>query len=103
MSAFAKMYFRPGENELIETDITLRPVTQSAIHGYVRGADGRTLAGVLVLLFETGRDSDDLKPAGRMFTDDAGQFFFGPLTPGQLYLVTVFQNACKVRELEIVV
>ncbi len=103
MSAFAKFYFRPGENEQIETTVHLVPDSRSGIHGIVRDAGGRLLSDALVMLFETGSSPEELSLTAQMFTDDAGQFVFGPLVAGRLYLIKVFKNAIKLRELEILV
>lgn len=101
LSAFTKFYFRPGENERVETVIHLQPDIRSAIHGLVRDPLGRPLPDALVMLSETDGGGAE-KLAGQMFTDDAGQFVFGPLKAGCLYLVKVYKNAVKLRELEIV-
>ncbi|MGI5970480.1 MAG: carboxypeptidase-like regulatory domain-containing protein [Oscillospiraceae bacterium] len=101
MSAFTKFYFRPGENEQIETTVRLTPDQRSAIHGSVRDLEGRAVKDALVLLFETGSSPEDLKLTAQAFTDDLGQFVFGPLSSGCLYLVKIFKNMIKLRDLEI--
>jgi hypothetical protein len=102
MSAFTKFYFRPGEGERVETAVHLEPDRRSSIHGVVREThDGRPIVDALVMLLAAG-GHDDPAPVGQTFTDDAGQFVFGPLTAGRLYLVKVYKNAVKLRELEIV-
>jgi protocatechuate 3,4-dioxygenase beta subunit len=102
LSATTKFYVRPGENERIETAVRLDPEARSTIHGTVRDKDGRPLEDAAVLLFVTGNHPDELRLFSQTFTDDNGQFFFGPLEPGRLYLVKLFQNAVKTRELELV-
>ena len=96
-----KFYFKPGENERVETAVTLQPDMRSAIHGTVRDTAGQPLHDALVMLFEVMKDGA-LTLAGQMFTDDDGQFVFGPLASGRLHLVKVYKNAVKLRELEIV-
>lgn len=95
-----KFYFRPGEGELIETVVHLNPERDSSIHGYVRDSEGRAIFEALVMLFKTG-ENDELTFHTQTFTDEMGQFIFGPLTPGQLYMIKVFKNAVKIRELQI--
>ena len=102
MSAFTKFYFKPGENERIETSVRLIPETRSTIHGTVLDREGRPINDALTMLFLTGDHPDELQLFSQMFTDENGHFFFGPLESGQLYLVKVFKNAVKLRELEIV-
>lgn len=94
-----KFYFRPGQGEQIETTVTLRHDNRSAIHGYVKDADGAPYSDAAVLLFEAPERGDP-KLVSQIFTDEFGQFVFGPLEPGQLYLAKVYQNTTRVRELE---
>ncbi len=101
MSAYAKFFFRPGSNERIETQVDLKADLRSAIHGIVRGDDGRPVANAVVMLFETGQTPDDLHHLTQMFTDECGRFVFGPLNAGTLYMIKVFKNAVKLRELEV--
>ena len=101
LSAFSKFYFRPGENERVETTVSLQPELRSAIHGTVRDAAGQPLRDALVMLFEVMHDGE-LTLVGQMFTDEDGQFVFGPLQDSRLHLVKVYQNTVKLRQLEIV-
>lgn len=100
MSAFTKFYFRPGEGELIETVVHLKPETHSSIHGSVRDSDGKSISNALVMLFKAS-DDEELTLHTQMCTDEFGQFFFGPLTVGQLYMIKIFKNTTKIRELQI--
>ncbi len=100
MSANTRFYFKPGENERIETNVTATPDCRSAICGVVRDTEGRPVPDALCMLFSVG-GSDALAPAGQGFTDDAGQFVFGPLTAGQLYMIKVYKDNVKWRTLEI--
>ena len=97
--SFTKFYFRPGQGEQIETSVTLRQDTRSAIHGYIKNADGEVFSDAAVLLFES-EDQKAPRLISHMFTDEFGQFMFGPLDPGKLYLVKVFKNTMRIRELE---
>lgn len=101
LSAFSKFYFRPGENERVETTVSLQPELRSAIHGTVRDTSGQTLRDALVMLFEVMQDGA-LTLVGQMFTDEDGQFVFGPLHDGRLHLVKVYQHTVTPRQLEIV-
>ena len=101
MSAYTKFYFRPGENEQIETSIRLDPDKRSAVIGSVYDLEGRAVSDALVLLFETTGDGSSPTLSAQVFTDDMGQFVFGPLVSGRLYMVKIFKNLMKIRELEI--
>jgi len=94
LSAFSKFYFRPGENERVETTVSLRQELRSAIHGTVRDVNGQPLRDALVILFEVMHDGA-LTLVGQMFTDEDGQFVFGPLHDGRLHLVKIYQNSIK--------
>ena len=97
--SFTKFYFKPGQSEQIETTIRLRQDSRSVIHGYIKDTSGEPFADAAVLLFEA-QERGDPRLISQMFTDEFGQFLFGPLEAGQLYLVKVFKNTMRVRELE---
>ena len=102
MSAYAKFFIKLGTNERIEAFLELKPDERSAIHGTVTDGGGLPVADAVVMLFETGRTPEDLTHLTQMFTDESGRFAFGPLTPGRLYMLKVFKNSVKLRELEVV-
>ena len=100
MSIYPKFYFRPSRGEQITT--VIRPAEDSAasICGVVADAKQKPVDGALVLLFRT---SDGGAPdlLARCVTDDDGHFLFGPLEPEALYLIKVFKNGAKLRQLEV--
>ncbi len=100
MGSYTKFYFRPGQDELIETIVHMQPDTRSSIHGFVRESDGRAIPDALVMLFLAGED-DELAMSAQTVTDELGQFMFGPLNSGQLYMIKVYKNSVKIRELQI--
>ncbi len=99
MSSVAKFYFKPSDGEQVETTVTLENEKAAAICGTVRDKAGARVGGALVTLF---RSEQDKKLIDRQFTDDEGQFSFGPLEGSVLYLIKVYKNSIKLRELEIV-
>lgn len=99
MSAGAKFYFKPAEGEHIETTVSIDAEKAAAVFGTVRGMGGEVQPDALVLLF---RATGELKLIDRQFTDADGQFYFGPIEGGILYLIKIYKNDVKVRELEIV-
>ncbi len=99
MSSVAKFYFKPSEGEHVETTVNIENEKAAAVCGTVRDKEGATVAGALVLLFRSGEGK---KLIDRQFTDDEGQFSFGPIEGNILYLIKVYKNSIKLRELEII-
>ncbi|MDR1131894.1 MAG: carboxypeptidase-like regulatory domain-containing protein [Oscillospiraceae bacterium] len=99
MSAFAKFYFRPAKGEKIHTVVTPQADESCGICGKVTDGQGNT-EGALVLLFET-RGQETGKLAASVVTDEDGEFAFGPLAAGELYVIKIYKDSMKLRELEI--
>jgi protocatechuate 3,4-dioxygenase beta subunit len=99
MSSVGKFYFKPSEGEHIETTVKLEQEKAAAICGTVCDKAGAAVEGALVLLFRSGPDK---KLIDRQFTDDEGQFSFGPIEGNVLYLIKAYKNSIKIRELEII-
>lgn len=99
MSSVAKFYFKPAEGEHIETTVKIEQEKAAAICGTVKDRGGTAVEGVLVLLFKSGQEK---RLIDRQFTDDEGQFSFGPIEGNVLYLIKAYKNSVKIRELEIV-
>jgi len=97
--SFTKFYFKPGQSEQIETTVRMQKDSRCVIHGYIKDSSGEPFADAAVVLFEA-QERGDPRLVSQMFTDEFGQFLFGPLDAGQLYLVKVFKNTMRVRELE---
>ncbi|NLA87446.1 MAG: hypothetical protein GX847_09265 [Clostridiales bacterium] len=99
MSSVAKFYFKPAEGEHIETTVKIEQERAAAICGTVKDRCETPVEGALVLLFKSGQEK---KLIDRQFTDDEGQFYFGPIEGNVLYLIKVYKNSVKIRELEII-
>jgi protocatechuate 3,4-dioxygenase beta subunit len=99
MSSVAKFYFKPAEGEHVETTISIDEEKAAAVCGTVRDREGAVVEGALVLLFRSGQDKTLID---RQFTDDEGQFSFGPIEGNVLYLIKIYKNSIKIRELEII-
>ena len=99
LSAFAKFYFRPAPGEKIHTVAAAHEDEASGLFGRVTDGE-KPLGGAFVLLFEA-----DGPAAGRLVsavtTDVDGEFAFGPLEAGRLYLAKIYRDGVKIRELEI--
>ena len=98
-----KFEFTSGENEQIEATIIMPKETRSVIHGVVKDCKNYIIKDAVVKLFEIvdhcGKHK--LKPVGHTFTDECGQFLFGPLIPKVNYLIKVWVNDIKIKELVI--
>lgn len=90
-------FVKPAANEIIATRSALSPDQRPALTGAVTGADGKPAAGALVTIYRAGASE---APIGALYTDEQGQFTFGPLDPGQLYHVKVFHPSDNIRALE---
>lgn len=99
MSSVGKFYFKPAEGEHIETTVKIEPERAAAVCGTVLDKAGAAVPDALVLLFRSGQDK---KLIDRQFTDQEGQFSFGPIEGNVLYLIKVYKNSMKIRELEII-
>ena len=99
VSLSGKFYFRPSPGELVRAEYTPQREEQAILCGRLSDGDGGAVAGAAVLLFVDAMEVPEL--VGRTVTDSDGQFLFGPLECGQLYVVKVFQNALEERHLEL--
>lgn len=101
MSAYKSFYIKPSAGEIIETLLQLEPDKHSILCCTVKGKDGKPVSGALALLLSGTQNHEQLTLLQQSFTDDSGQFVFGPLEPDTLYQIKVFKNSIKLRELEI--
>jgi hypothetical protein len=99
VSSVGKFYFKPSEGEHIETSVQIEQEKAAAICGTVRDKTGAAVPEALVLLFRSGPAQ---KLVDRQFSDEEGQFSFGPIEGNVLYLIKVYKNNTKIRELEII-
>lgn len=100
MSAYAKFFFRPAKGEQISTVIVPELDDRAVISGRVVDARDRPIEDAIVLLY---RVNEGALPEllSRFCTDEDGQFIFGPLEGGRLYLIKVYKDGIQMRELEI--
>ena len=97
-----KCSFVPKPNEQIDTVITIDEEQRSVIHGVVKDKCGNYVKDAVVKLFKAKSDTDkcELKPITHVFTDECGQFLFGPLKPCIKYVIKVWVNNVKVKKVE---
>lgn len=100
MNVFESFYVKPSENELIETVVHMKSDPRPALLGTVVSASGKPIDGALVAVYRSGGAGEPDVLEGSIYTDTFGQFAFGPLEPGKLYLVRVYKNDNQIRTLE---
>lgn len=95
--------FVPGENEQLETCVIIPEERRSIIHGVVKNQCNKVVKDAVVKLYEKIKHCNEyiLKPLTHTFTDECGQFVFGPLMPCKCYVIKVWLNDVKIRELVI--
>lgn len=87
----------PEKNERIEAVVTLPEEPRSILHGVVYDAEGLCVKDAVVRLFACA--DDKLTPAGDTFTDENGEFVFGPLICEKRYVVKVYVSGAVLREI----
>lgn len=99
----ASFNFTPGENEQIEAIIKVPKEPRSVILGTVKDCYNKVVKDAVVKLFkdEDCHNPCKLEPITHTFTDECGQFLFGPLDPNCKYVIKVWINHVKIRELVI--
>lgn len=85
----SKIAFVSGKNEQIETCVILRKEARSVIHGTVLDGKRCPVKDAVVKLYElpNREDCGKLIPITHTFTDEYGDFFFGPLAPCKTYVI----------------
>lgn len=94
-----KFPFETGENEQIEAIVKIPKEPRSIINGIVKNHKGEIVKDAVVRLFEMLSSPYDLKPLTHTFTDDCGQFLFGPLWPNKRYVIKIWVDDTKIRHL----
>lgn len=99
MSISGKFYFRPTAGELVSAEYAPGQDDRAILSGRLSDGEGLPVPDAAVLLFQDNMESPAL--IGRTVTDSDGQFLFGPLECGQLYVVKVFKNGLQERHLDL--
>ncbi|KXZ39857.1 hypothetical protein SAMN05661008_00922 [Alkalithermobacter thermoalcaliphilus JW-YL-7 = DSM 7308] len=95
-----KFDFKPQENEQLEVVVKVPKERRSVIHGVVKDYKGKVVEDAVVKLFEVSCNKK-LIPITHAFTDEHGQFLFGPLCPDNHYVIKVWFNDVNIRCLDI--
>ena len=95
---FSHSFFvKPAAHEVVETTVALSADQRPALVGTVLGTDGKAVSAALVTIYCA--DAPET-PVGALYSDEQGQFAFGPLEAGRLYHVKVFKRSDNIRALE---
>ncbi|MEJ8552905.1 carboxypeptidase-like regulatory domain-containing protein [Tepidibacter sp. Z1-5] len=94
-----KFGFNPTENEQIDAVIKVGEEKRGIIHGIVKDSKDKIVKDAVVELFEIVSPPRSLKSLTYAFTDEYGEFLFGPLSPNKNYVVKVWFNNVNVRDL----
>lgn len=100
--------FEMREREQLDIKIVMPRDERSVVHGVVYDKCGRLVKDAVVKLFEVGHKDHcekdgkiqkryEMKPVTHAFTDDYGQFLFGPLCPKKKYSIKVWYSAICCR------
>ena len=80
-----------------DIEIKLPEDDRNVIYGIVKDKYGEPIENAVVKLIEVVCDSstNERKPVTHTFTDDEGEFVFGPLCPNRDYEIQLFANKVK--------
>ena len=104
MSQLARFDFRLEPKQQLDVVVEVPEEKRSVIHGVVINEDHRAVEDAVVKLFEVDDPGDGgcscvLKPVTHTFTDDCGQFLFGPLCTDRFYAIKIWVNdVCLCKE-----
>ena len=86
-----------ADGKQFDLDITLANDHRYVIYGIVRDCFKEPVRDAVVKLVEIEYKcgKKELKPVSHTFTDEDGEFVFGPLCPGKKYAVQIWANQVK--------
>lgn len=96
-----KFNVTPEENEQIDAIIKVSEETRSVFHGIVIDKCNRPIHNAVVKLLIMDCKNKHLEPVTHTFTDENGEFLFGPLCAHVQYVIKVWTNHVKTREIVI--
>lgn len=81
-----------------DLDITLQKDNRNVIFGTIKDAKREPVKNAVVKLIEIKCEKDGMKmriPISHTFTDEYGEFVFGPLCPDKEYAIDIWVNDVK--------
>lgn len=96
-----KFSFQPGENEQIDAVIKVPEETRSMFHGFVIDECNKPIKNAVVKLLVEDCTNKHLELVTHTFTDGNGEFVLGPLCAHVKYVIKVWNNHVKTRQIVI--
>ena len=90
MNLSQSFYVKPASHEVVNTTVSLSPEQRPALAGTVVDIHDKPVEAALVTFYRADTPG---APIGALYTDELGQFAFGPLDPGKLYHIKVFKRS----------
>ena len=80
-----------------DIDITLPEDNRNVIYGIIKDCYKEPIADAVVKLIEVDCEhgKEERKPVSHTFTNEAGEFVFGPLCPHKVYEINIWVNEVK--------
>ena len=77
-----------------DLDITLPDDNRNVVFGIIKDCYGEPIGDAVVKLIEVDDKfgKEERKPVSHTFTDDNGEFVFGPLCPHRKYAIDIWAN-----------
>lgn len=101
-ACLVKFSVHPKANDQIDAIITVPEEKRRVIHGVVKDHRGHIVKNAVVKLFEELTCTPcSLKSITHTFTDECGQFLFGPLCPDKKYVVKIWFDNVHTDVMEI--
>ncbi|MCY6958958.1 carboxypeptidase regulatory-like domain-containing protein [Clostridium brassicae] len=93
----------PKENEQLEVTVKVPEEKRSVVHGIVKDHNDNVVKDAVVKLFELVNPCNpcSAKPLTHTFTDECGQFLFGPLCADTHYLIKIWYDCVKIKPIVI--
>lgn len=84
-----------------DLDITLPEDNRNVIYGIVKDCYGDPVKDAVVKLIEVVYEygKEERRPVSHTFTDEEGEFVFGPLCPDRVYAIQIWVNDVKHRKI----
>lgn len=93
--------FKSNLDEDIEFIINLPKKNKTIIDGFVKDNNNKIITGAFIKLYTVSKihNSYSLHPLCVTYSDTYGYFLFGPVNIGENYLVEIWFNKKKIKEL----
>jgi uncharacterized GH25 family protein len=96
-----KFNFQPGENEQIDAVIKVPQETRSVFHGFVIDENNKPIKNAVVKLLIEDSTNKRFQPVTHTFTDSNGEFALGPLCAHMKYVIKIWDNNVKTKQIVI--